>query len=291
MISNKVTIFTRGQRAIFKILDAVQLTLGLSIIGLIIWAMINTQDSINLGMIVMGIAAIISLVEFVSRKIFNKHSFLHKLLLKSYKSKVKLYPPTPMQKEVCAWLTTRIRNGNGIIIYGKSNTGKTSSVFIFLSQDTKDIDLLQNINWAQSIIYIDCKNSKSDILEFFGVQGKNINREVYENSLIIVDNLEAMGKTFLENLLNIVNSSLGRFILLADASNLDNELCDTLERKCMRKDSTLSISEADNFKDIYEKLTDREKKVLLVIYYISLSLTLIQVKDIRTIFREDIWRL
>lgn len=288
MISNKFTIYTRGQRAIFRILDVIQLTLGLSIVGLIIWAMINTQDSINVGTVVMGLAAIISLVEYISRKIFNKHSFLHKILLELYKSNRKLYTPTPMQAEVCAWITTRIRNGNGIIIYGKPNTGKTSSVFMFLAQDTKDIDLLKNINWDESIIYIDCKNEKSDIWDFFCVQGKKSNREFYENSLIIIDNLEVMGKTFLENLLNIINSSLGRFILLTDVCYLDNDFYVTLERKCMRNNFTLSISESDNFKNIYSKLTDSEKKVLLVIYYISLSLTLIQVKDIYTIFSEDI---
>ena len=57
----------------------------------------------------------------------------------------------------------------------------------------------------------------------------------------------------------------------------------------------MSISEysSHNFNDTYEKLTDNEKEVLLVIYYISLSLTLIQVRDVHDIFENDIsfWRL
>lgn len=291
MISNKFTIYTKKQRIIIKILDVAQLIVGLLIIGLIVCAMINTQESINIGTIIMGLAAIISLVEFVYHKIFNKYSILYKMLLKSYKSKHKLYPPTPMQVEVCAWITSKIQNGNGIVVYGKPGVGKTSSVFMFLADNTKDIDLLRNIRWAKSIIYIDCKNDKSDVLDFFATQGKNIHREVFENSLIIIDNLESMGKSFLENLINIINSSMGRFILLADVYNWDNNLYVSLERKGMENNCTLVTSELSDFENVYKKLTDSEKEVLLVIYYISLSHTLIQVEDICAMFCKNIFSL
>lgn len=290
MISKKFTIYTRNQKMIFRILDAIQIIFGISITGLIVWAMLVTQNQINIWTIIMGIAAIISLVDIVIRKTFNKCSFFHHLLLKLFKSNIALFPPTLMQTEVNSWVSARIRNGNGILIYGKPNTGKTSSVFMFLSKDTKDIELLRNISWAENIIYIDCKNNKSDILEFFSLAGMDVNKKLYENYLIIVDNLETMGKTFLENLLNIVNSSLGKFILLSDDSSLDNDLYDTLERKCMRNNCILSISEysSHSFNNIYDKLTDNEKKVLLIIYYISLSLTLIRVNDICAILGKDI---
>ena len=272
------------------ILDVIQAIFGISITAFIVWAMLVTQNQIDIWTIIMGIAAIISLIDIVIGKTFNKHTFFHNFLLKLFKTNMALFPPTPMQAEVNSWVRTKIRNGNGILIYGNPNTGKTSSVFMFLLKDTKDIDLLQNINWAKSIIYIDCKNDKSDILDFFCITGKNMNKELYENSLIIVDNLEAMGKTFLETLLNVVNSSLGKFILLSDTSFFDNDLYDTLEIKCMRSNCKLSISEysSHNFKNIYDKLTENEKKVLLVIYYISLSITLIKVNDIHAIFRNDI---
>lgn len=290
MISKKFTIYTKNQNMIFMILDVIQAIFGISITAFIVWAMLVTQNQIDIWTIIMGIAAIISLIDIVIGKTFNKHTFFHNFLLKLFKTNMALFPPTPMQAEVNSWVRTKIRNGNGILIYGNPNTGKTSSVFMFLLKDTKDIDLLQNINWAKSIIYIDCKNDKSDILDFFCITGKNMNKELYENSLIIVDNLEAMGKTFLETLLNVVNSSLGKFILLSDTSFFDNDLYDTLEIKCMRSNCKLSISEysSHNFKNIYDKLTENEKKVLLVIYYISLSITLIKVNDIHAIFRNDI---
>ena len=290
MISKKFTIYTKSQKIIFKILDAIQVIFGLSITGLIVKAMLVTQKEINIWTILMGIAAIISLVDIVICKTFNKRSFLHYLLLKLFKSNITMFPPTPMQAEICSWITTRIRNGNGILIYGKPNTGKTSSMFMFLSKNTKDIKLLQNISWAENIIYIDCKNNKNDILDFFNVSGNNLNKKSYENSLIIVDNLESMGETFLESLLNIINSSLGNFILLTDVDSLDSDLYNTIESKCIRNNFTLSISKYNShkFNDVYEKLTDNEKEVLLVIYYISLSLTLIQVSDVHAIFEKEI---
>lgn len=290
MISNKFTIYTKKQTIVRNIIDVTQFLFGVTITGLVIWAMISTQDEINILTIIMGIAAIISLIDIIIRKAFNKNSFLYKLFLKKIKSSTTLFPLTPMQNEVNAWICNKIQNSNGILIYGKPNSGKTSSVFMFLSNDTKNIELLRNISWSKDIIYVDCKNNKSDILDFFSLTGQNVNKKLPEDSLIIVDNLESMGETFLENLLNIVNSSLGKYILLSDASSLDNDLYNTLERKCMRVNYTFSVSKysSSSFGDIYNKLTDNEKIVLLIIYYMSLSLTLIQIKDIYAILGKDI---
>ena len=88
MISKKFTIYTKSQKIIFKILDAIQVIFGLSITGLIVKAMLVTQKEINIWTILMGIAAIISLVDIVICKTFNKRSFLHYLLLKLFKSKL-----------------------------------------------------------------------------------------------------------------------------------------------------------------------------------------------------------
>lgn len=290
MISKNFSIYTKKQKILLNILDVVQTTLGLVMTGFIVMAMFFTQSSLNIWTIIMGIAAIISLVDIVIRKAFNKRSIFHYLLLKLFKSNNELFSPTPMQNEVNSWVTSRIQNGNGILIYGKPDIGKTSSVFMFLLKETKNIELLRNISWSKCIIYIDCKNNKSDVLDFFNSENENVNKKIYENALIIVDNLESMGKTFLENIISIIDSSSGKFILLSDVGSLDNNLYNTLEKKCMQSNFTLSINgyKSYDFNNIYKKLTDNEKEVLLVIYYISLSLTLIQVRDIYSIFKKNI---
>ena len=137
MISKKFTIYTKSQKIMLKIVDAIQVIFGLSITGLIVKAMLVTQKKINIWTILMGIAAIISLVDIIIRKTFNKGSFIYYLLLKLYKSNITMFPPTPMQAEICSWITTRIRNGNGILIYGKPNTGKTVLCLCFYQKIRK----------------------------------------------------------------------------------------------------------------------------------------------------------
>ncbi len=291
MITKKFTIYTKYQKLALNIIDVIQGVFGLILTTFIFIAMIVTQNNEeqNIWFIIMGIAGIISLVEIIIRKTFAKQSFLYNLLIKNFRSNVSFFPQTQMQAELCSWINTKIQNGKGILIYGKANTGKTSSIFIYLLQHTKDKDLLQQLNWVESVIYIDCKNNKSDILDFFCNEENCFCNNIYEKSLIIVDNLETMGKTFWENLLNIINSSTGTFILLADASKLDNDMYDSFEIKCMRDNCTFSINvtDSDGFERSYEKLNDNEKKVFLIIYYISLSMTLLPVKDVFSIINQD----
>lgn len=289
MISPKFGIYTKGQKVIIKLLDIIQIVFGLLVIMLIIWAMLVTQNTINIWTIIMGIAAIISLMDIVMRKVFNKRSFLHQCIYKIYNSKNTLFAKTAVQAETCSWIELQLQKRNAILLYGDPNTGKSSSVFMFLSQNTKDRELLHNINWAENIRYIDCKNSKSDIINFFGVKGEFVNKDLRNGSLIIIDNIETMGESFSKNLLATVKQSLNLFILLLDANNIDKELENKIEAKCLRNSFTLSLNENRymEFQENYDKLTDSKKEVLLAIYYVSLSFTLIHVKDILSLFVED----
>ena len=82
MISKKFTIYTKNQNMIFMILDVIQAIFGISITAFIVWAMLVTQNQIDIWTIIMGIAAIISLIDIVIGKTFNKHTFFHNFLLK-----------------------------------------------------------------------------------------------------------------------------------------------------------------------------------------------------------------
>lgn len=291
MITKKFSIYTKGQRFILCIADVIQGVVSLVFITLSFIAMLVTQNvkDINIWHVFVAAVGIASLVELFFTRIFKRQSILHRILIKRYKSKVVLFPQTPMQAEICSWLNTKIQNGKGVLIYGKPNTGKTSSIFIYLSQYTKDINLLQNLSWAESVIYIDCKNNKSNIFDFFYNKKTYFRNNRFEKSLIIIDNLENMGESFWGTLIQTINSTTGTFILLADASKLDDKIYDSLEEKCMRDNYTLAVSNngSQGFEENYVRLTDNEKKVFLIIYYLSLSMTLIPVIDVFTILNED----
>ena len=90
MISKKFTIYTKNQNMIFMILDVIQAIFGISITAFIVWAMLVTQNQIDIWTIIMGIAAIISLIDIVIGKTFNKHTFFHNFLLKLFKTNMAL---------------------------------------------------------------------------------------------------------------------------------------------------------------------------------------------------------
>ncbi len=290
MITKKFTIYTRTQKIALKLVDIIQGVWGLTLLTSVFISMIVTQDEKkwNIWIIIIGLSGIISLVEIIVRMTFNKQSFFHTLLIKKFKSNVLLFSQTPMQAEVCSWIKSNIQNGKGILIYGKANIGKTTSIFIFLSQHTKDKDLLKQLNWTENIIYIDCKNRKSDILDFFCNEKEQLYSIQYEKSLLIVDNLETMGETFCANLLNTINSAAGTFILLVDANKMGFERDNSLAVKFMHDNYMFLTDEKDthDFRDVYIRLSDQEKNVFLIIYYISLSTTLVAIKEVFSILNR-----
>ena len=287
MITNRFTAFTKKQLALIKAIDIFQLLFGLLLLGIVFAAMIisqyDTEKGLSIWAIIMGIAGIISLVEIIVRKAFNKQSIAYSLLLQIYRNRTSLFSPTNIQMEICSWINKQIQGDNGVLIFGKANMGKTTSVFIYLSQYIKRKEILKQFQWIKNIIYIDCKNDKSDILDFF-VQG---NENAYEKSLIIIDNIEAMGETFFENLVEIIKSSIGTFILLADVKNIQSDIYKKLETKEVKEKFGINLYHNDgNFIQIYETLSNKEKLVLLIIFYISMSVTLVSVSDLLVVLNK-----
>ena len=288
MITKRFTIYTKFQKILLGMADIVQGAVGLTIITIILIAMFVSQKELSIWNIIVGLGGIIGLIDVIINKVLkSNNAFLHKVLINFFRTKMVFFKQTPMQAEVCSWINAKILNKAGILIYGKTNVGKTSSIFIYLSQYTKNKDLLHQLNWTESIIYIDCKNNKNEILNFFSYKGKYFKNNMFEKTLIVVDNLELMGKTFFENLLQIVNSTTGTFILLVDAYQLNDDFNNKLEQKYLREDCISLISNSDHFKESYINLTSDEKIIFLIIYYVSLSVTLIPIKDIFNIVNGE----
>ncbi len=158
MITNRFTAFTKKQLALIKAIDIFQLLFGLLLLGIVFAAMIisqyDTEKGLSIWAIIMGIAGIISLVEIIVRKAFNKQSIAYSLLLQIYRNRTCIFPPTNIQMEICSWINKKIQGGNGVLIFGKANMGKTTSVFIYLSQYIKRKEILKQFQWIKNIIYI-----------------------------------------------------------------------------------------------------------------------------------------
>lgn len=293
MITNRFSVFTKKQSLFLNIINLVQIIIG---IVLIVVALISSipqwNGTFNRSYVftsIAGITGAISLIEIIGKTVFNRKTIAYTLLLRFYKKKDFLFSPTQIQSEVCSWANKSIQKGKNILLYGKVNTGKTTSIFIYLSQYIKNKEIIKNLSWVQNILYIDCKSRKNDILDFFEDENFFFNNQ-YEKSLIIIDNIETMGGAFFDQLLNVIEGSISTFILLADVCNIDIHNYNTIESKEVEERFSVKIykKHADNFRHKYITLNQEDKKILLTIYYISMSITLIPVRNILAIWKSTI---
>lgn len=292
MIINKFSIFTKGQTLGLKIINIFRLIFIISVILLLVISVKNTQN-INIWYIFIGIASIASLIEITIKNTANKKFFLFTLLLKSFRYTGKILEPTSMQTEICLWINTKLKNRESIFIYGDINYGKTISVFTYLSQYIKNEKILEDLNWLKHAVYIDCKNNKNDILDFFNLEFKDIkHKQNYETFLVIVDNIEAMGQIFVNQLLSTIQSSLCPFIIIADIIEMDIIPFRGISEISINKiEKSLYIKSNDNvvekFTRNYNILTYDAKVVLLLIYYLSMSTTLVSTDNLIKLLRND----
>lgn len=294
MITNKFSVFTKKQVKILKIVNFIQIIISVLLIVIaFISALPKWNGQFNYSYILAlttGIAGVISLVEIFYKKISNRKTLAFSLLLKIYKKKTPLFVPTQIQSEVCSWTNKNIQKEKSILLYGKVNTGKTTSIFIYLSQYIKNKEILKTLDWIENILYIDCKSNKNDILNFFDEENFFFKNQTYEKSLIIVDNIETMGEAFFKQLLELIRGSISTFILLADVNSSNSKNYNGLETKEIEEKFSIKIykKHVDNFKYTYKILSYQEKIILLTVYYISMSITLIPVRSILAILDTDI---
>lgn len=296
MISNKFSVFTKKQIRILNIVNSLQLAGGILLIVLAIVSSIPKWNGVLDGSYIiglfMGVIGAAGILEIFFKTISHRKTVAYTLLLGIYKKKSLMYTPTQIQLEVCSWANKSIQDGKSILLYGKEDSGKTTSIFIYLSQYIKNKELIKNLGWVENVLYIDCKSNKSDILDFFNKENVFFKSGECENCLIIIDNIETMGENFLNQLLTVIRSSISTFILLADVCNIDLNKHNTVETKGIEENFSVSIykNHADNFKHIFKHLSHFSQLLLLTIYYISMSLTLIPLQNIIAILEGDMTR-
>lgn len=294
MITNKFSVFTKKQSILLKIVNTIQIIISVLLIAVAIMSSIpklnGKIDHSYIFALVIGIAGAVSLLELIAKTVSNRKTFAYSLLLKIYKKSTPLFPPTQIQTEVCSWANKSIQEGKSILLYGKVNTGKTTSIFIYLSQYIKNKEILKNLEWVENVLYIDCRSNKSDILDFFDEGKFFIKNQTYEKSLIIIDNIETMGEAFCNQLLNVIKGSISTFILLADVCNVGIQNYNAIESKEIEEKFSIKIYQkhVDTFKNVYKNLDYHNKIILLTIYYISMSVTLIPIRNIFAIWDTEL---
>ena len=291
MISKKFTVFTPRQHKIYKLSIILQIIIGILFITIAIIALLcySWTGKFNINYILaffIGLLGIAGIIDDTYKIIKDKDPIIYRFIYKFFSKEKFIFSPTQIQNELCSWINKKIYNSNGILIYGKEYTGKTTSVFMYLAKYIKQDEIFNKINWIENIIYIDCKNNKEEILQYFDSEAY---LKDFENSLIIVDNVEKMGEIFLKNFFELTNSTLITFILLADISEIDKESYNLINVKKVSDNNIIKLRNEDTyqFEKIYSKLQSIDKIILLIMYYMSLSVTLISINDIYKLFKNQ----
>ncbi|MBP3569181.1 MAG: hypothetical protein J6K04_08470 [Lachnospiraceae bacterium] len=279
MITKKFSRYTKHQRIALVWIDIMQILISLLAITFILVAMFVTQDTLNIWTFIIGLAGIISLAEIIVRKTIKKQSYLYGIFLNIYKNRNPFLSPTQKQKEICMFIEQNIPENKKALIYGIANSGKTSAVFMSLFKYKKDQYLLQQLTCPESVIYIDCKSNKEEIVDFF------CKFNMQNNEILIIDNIETMGNSFIRGILQTISNATGNFILIADTKQLEGNNISDFGFTYLLDDSTaLTEQNKYSFEQFYNKMIDDEKKVFIVIFYIALSVTLVPIEDIAVIF-------
>ena len=291
MISKKFSVFTPRQHKIYKISIILQIIIGIlfiivAIIALLFYYWTGIFNINYFFAFFIGLLGIAGIIDDTYKIIKNKDPIIYRFVYKHFSKDKYIFSPTQIQNELCSWINKKIYNSRGILIYGKEYTGKTTSVFMYLAKYIKQDEIFNKIDWIESIIYIDCKSNKEEILQYFDSEDY---LKDFENSLIIIDNVEKMGEVFLTNFFDFTQSSLITFILLADINEIDKKSCNLINLKKVNDNNVIKLRYEDTyrFEKTFSKLQSIEKTILLIIYYMSLSVTLISIENIYKLLKNQ----
>lgn len=287
MIVQNFSAFTSKELNILKIVRGIQILISILIcIGSILILKFSIEYislTAYMKAFVFSLIGFYSFLDALFKFSKSKNTFMQSWILMFMRNKNQLYYPTNKQKKVFGEINNYLgeSNQNNILIYGDPQYGKTSTVFLYLSNFIKQKEFMMKYDWINRIVYIDCKSRKEEILSYF-------KKYVFTKpTLIIIDNFERMGESFFIDLSEMLNHSLQTFILISDSNKKSEIVGDKIKQYNFYEQGCQYIETAKNFLATYMQLKTTEKQVLLAIYYMSMSTTLVSVEDIRKILGCD----
>lgn len=291
MIINNCSIISKKQKRIILI---VSIIIDLIALMLLVWSIIASILSNNeslLFTLAVDFLGTISLLDFITI-ITKRYSFAWKIIkyFNNHHNKVSLVSSIELnteQKKFCDKVIGFKEKNSYIYLYGKKGKGKTTTILYLLSNLTSSNDISE-IPWSNKLTFVDCTNQKEDILNFFGGSlslSDRINK--FNNSLVVIDNIEHMGDVFINENIELFSSSKSLFFLIEDTDN-DNPFCFELlpESSLLIKNFNSSIIGIRQQLDIYNilsELDDIEKKIFFAICITTTSNTFANVKDLKII--------
>lgn len=299
MIINKCSIISKKQKGIILIVSIIVDIIAILLLAFSIFATIINLDNENIVFtLIINLIGTISLADFVSI-ILKRSSLAWKVInyfnnrFKS-KSHISTFELTAEQRKFCDKVLGLRERNSYIYLYGIKGKGKTTVVLYLLDSLTHCNDISE-IPWSNNLTFVDCTSQKEEILNFFSLNSDLTERvNKFSNSLVVIDNIEGMGKVFLNENIDLFSSSKSLFIIIEDTYN-DCSLCDELQfvNALFAKNFNNSIIGVRTQLNLYDTLldfNDDEKKVFFALCISTIANTFTNIKDLRNILNLSIFR-
>ncbi len=198
-----------------------------------------------------------------------------------------------MQRMVCEGIYGRRKISPLIHIYGFPKRGKTTTAFFVLQG--LFLSSRQNAQKIQKVVFIDCSIDKQQVLAYFHNKIDRIKR--FENTIVIIDNIEQMGACFIKVNQALFLSDKNIFILIEDDKNGKSSISNYISQKYQVFDLNDNILESDMKSQIWgfvKNFSTEDKKICFALYLMIYCRKYAKVQDIcniANVSKENIERL
>lgn len=296
MIINKCSIISKKQKRTILIVSIIVDIIAIILLILSIFFVFDEKNVFS--ELFINFIGIISLVDFIN--IILKRSSIAWKLIKHFNknskksTNISSFELSTEQRKFCDKVIGISEKNSYIYLYGIKGKGKTTAVLYLLESLTKCNDISE-IPWSNNLTFIDCTSQKEDILGFFGVSSdlsERINK--FNNSLVVIDNIERMGKIFLNENIDLFGSSKSFFLIIEDTDG-DYSICDELQfaNALFSKNFTSNVIGIKNQLNIYDILlafNDNQKKIFFALCIATMSSTFACIKDIKKILGFSVFK-
>lgn len=244
-------------------------------------------------LIVLPILGSISIIDIIGIKRSKKsiaYTISKKILEDANIKSILPFNLSPTQQVFCETVFGMKDKNRYIYVFGKRNKGKSTAIMYLLDGFSKNIDNLNEIPWIDNFTFIDCTSNKKEILDYFFMNDPvNTRIRQFSNSLIVIDNIELLGKTFFEENVGLFSSYKSLFIIIEDTTD-DLPLYKLdLNNRCLLvsdfNSSVIGIKPTINLFENLKMFNTTEKKVFFSLYFLTYFSEFAYIYDIKNIIK------
>lgn len=270
MIIDKIYFINKEEKCLAIILSILILTLLVILFIVLLAFAEKIKNSSLLITVIFALLCTFSINDIYSL-IKGNLTIGHRLLRVLNKSKknnpiVVVPTSTALQNMVCEGVCDEKGLESLVHIYGFPGRGKTTTAFFILRGFF--LSTQKSVTQVKEIIFIDCSLNKQKVLNLFHLDFDKTKR--FDNTIVILDNIEQMGSYFLEVNRELFMSNKNLFILIEDSDNGKTRIQPNLLKLAKQYDFNSNRPEQDIDPRLWiyiDNLPDENKFIFFTIYF------------------------